>query len=218
MNFLFKVKQFFYSIVFYAFEFTFFFTHYWWWKFQWLLTWKYWNTSGHEIFKKERELVEGLEEDNFSFGETTALSTKLLLQEINPQRSSVIYDLGSGRGTFLFSAYFLFNLRGVGVEIFKTYVDKCRQVQKSLKVAGIIFNQGNLVDLDLSEADIVYFAGATFEQSIVDAVIENLKKTSAGTVVIIVRHLLPEGDFVLFNEGYFPFSWGSDKVYFYKKK
>jgi hypothetical protein len=221
MGIYYKIRQLIYTVIFNIIEFIFFFTHYWWWKLNWLLIKHYLTESGFKIYEKEKQKfgdIENLKEINFAFGETTALSTKLILQDLNPRKGSVIYDLGSGRGVFLFSSYFLNDLKGRGTELFETYVNKSCQIQKSMKIASIMFKQGNITDVDLSEADIVYLAGATFQESVMDGVKENLKKLKPEAVVLTVRQTLPEEDFILFNRNCYPFSWGSDIVYFYRKK
>jgi SAM-dependent methyltransferase len=218
MTFYQKIKQFFYSFTLNGLEFVFFFTHYWWWKMSWLLICHYWNQSGYRIYCREREKAGGLGEENFSFGETSPLSVKLLLQNAGLKEGSVIYDLGSGRGTFLFAAYFLYGLRGIGVELFETYVEKSLKIRNSLKIAGIIFRRGNIVDTDLSQADAVYAAATTYQDDVLARLREGLKAMKPDSIVILVHHTLPGDDFVLFDEGDFPFTWGTDHVYFYRKK
>lgn len=185
---------------------------------QWLLISNYWGQSGYRIYDLERDVAEGLEEENFSYGETTALSAKLILQQLDLKPGSVIYDLGSGRGIFLFSSYFLHNLRGVGVELFQTYINKSVKIRNAMKVAGITFRQGNITDADISDADMVYVAGTTYQKDVLEKVIENLKNTAPDTIIIFIHHKLPEDDFVLFDQGNYPFSWGTDQVYFYRRK
>lgn len=185
---------------------------------QWLLTKHYRKISGYQIYAKEISKTENLDERNFTFGETTPLTVKLLLQEISPQKGSIVYDLGCGRGIFLFSAYFIFALRGVGIELFDTYVRKSREIAKKLKTAGLIFKQGNITEADLADADIVYFAATSFQADVVEKVTQNLNGTKPGTIIITVHKPLEGENFVLFNEGSFPFSWGTDYVYFYKRK
>ncbi len=218
MDLWFKVKQFCYSFVFNGLEFVFFFTRYWWWKLQWLLMTSYFNRSGHHIYEAEFDKAGDLEEKNFSFGETTALTTKLLLDHIPLNPGAMVYDLGSGRGGFLFSAYFLRGFHGVGVELFQTYIDISNNIRKKMKTASITFRQGNIKDTDLGGADLIYLPATTYQEDLVCAVVENIKKTPPGTLVIIVHHQLPEEDFVLFEEGCYPFSWGTDHVYFYRRK
>lgn len=218
MSFFYKIKSFFYNFILNALEFVFFFTHYWWWKFQWQLIKHYWNTSGYQIYQEEKHKTIELDERNFTFGESTALTTKLLLSEIEPEKGSLIYDLGSGRGVFLFSAYFMFHLRGVGIEIFKTYVEKSLKIRKDMKTAGVTFKRNNIAEVDLTRADIVYITATTFQDDVMEQVYQNLEKTAPGTIIIIVRKTLPTENFVLFHEGYYPFTWGSDKVYFYRRK
>ena len=170
------------------------------------------------IFKREYPSVKGMGEENFIYGETGVLTTKLLLQEVETKKQQLIYDLGCGRGTFLFAANFLFGLRGVGVELFTPYITHGMKLKKALKCGGIHFLNENILDVDFSSADIVYFAGTTYEQTVLEGVWEKMKGLRPGAVIISVHHKLPEEDFVMYYEGKFPFSWGTDEVYFYKKK
>jgi SAM-dependent methyltransferase len=168
--------------------------------------------------EKEKMKTAGLSERTFVYGETGPLTTKLILQEVNPKKNSLIYDLGCGRGTFLFSANFIFDLRGVGIELFTPYIEHGRQLRKTLKTAGISFKNENIADADISQADIVYCAGTTFDESLLIIIREKLKGLKPGAVVIFVHHPMPEEEFILFNEGSYPFTWGTDKVYFYRRK
>ncbi len=213
-----KVGLFFYNLFYNLFEFLFFFTDYWWWKFVLCRAWFYMRETSMGIFKREYPSVEGMSEENFIYGETGVLTAKLLLQEVEIRKYSLIYDLGCGRGTFLFAANFLFSLRGVGVELFTPYITHGLKLKKALKVGGIHFVNDNILNVDLSPADIIFFAGTTFERKVLEEVWKNMKEIKPGAVVISVHHKMPEDDFVMFYEGKFPFSWGTDQVYYYKKK
>lgn len=218
MSFPQKIKLIIYNIVYNFLEFVFFFTHYWWWKFIVMRAVIYYKDSSTKIYNMEKDHLKDLNKDNFIYGETGVLTTKLLLQEINIQKGSTIIDLGCGRGTFLFAANFLFDLKGVGIEIINRYVEYGKKLKKSMKAAGINFFNDNILNADLSSADIVYIAGTTFQKEIIDEIHQKFQELRTGAVVISVHHKIESEDFILFNEGNFPFSWGTDSVYYYRKK
>ena len=79
------------------FEFVFFFTHYWWWKFIVFRSFYYiWETS-YSIFNRERDILGDLDERNFIYGETGVLTTKLILQEISPEKVMELIKKNGGR-------------------------------------------------------------------------------------------------------------------------
>jgi len=218
MNLYQKIGLLLYNFAYNFFEFIFFFTHYWWWRFIIFRALYYRKETSYKIYQEESEKIGDLSERNFIYGETGVLTTKLLLQEIEIRKNALIYDLGCGRGTFLFAANFLFKLRGVGVELFTPYITLGKKLKKALKVGGIHFVNDNILNVDVSPADIVYLAGTTFEKKVLDKLCGNLKELTPGAVVIAVHCKLPEEDFVIFREGKYPFSWGTDWVYFYRRK
>lgn len=218
MNLYRKVGLFFYILIYNFFEFVFFFTHYWWWKFIIFRSIYYFRETSYRIFNRERHRLGNLDEDNFIYGETGVLTTKLILQEISPEKGELIYDLGCGRGTFLFAANFLFDLRGVGVDLFSPYITYGKKLKKKLKCAGISFLNENITDVDLSDADIVYIAGTTYENRILEEIYGKFKDLEPSAVIISVHHQIPGEEFVLFHEGKYPFSWGTDDVFIYRKK
>ncbi|MCE1249049.1 MAG: methyltransferase domain-containing protein [Firmicutes bacterium] len=218
MSLKFKIGLFLYNFIYNFLEFLFFFTSYWWWKFTVLRTFHYFDKNSYRIMKSEKSAVTGLSERTFTYGETGALTTKLILQEINPKKNALLYDLGCGRGSFLFAANFIFDLRGVGIEIFTPYTEIGRKLRKSLKTAGVSFRNENIADSEISDADIVFCAGTTFDKPLIDTIVGKLKDLKMGAIVIFVHNQIKDEDFILINEGSFPFSWGTDKVYFYRKK
>ncbi|QKT02844.1 class I SAM-dependent methyltransferase [Ectothiorhodospiraceae bacterium 2226] len=78
----------------------------------------------------------------------------LELAEIGPD--SVLYDLGSGDGRIVISAAKDYGARAVGIDIDPNRIDESWE---NARVAGVTdqveFIEGNLFDLDLSEADAV---------------------------------------------------------------
>lgn len=218
MGFVQRIGLFFYNLFYNFFEFVFFFTHYWWWKLTVLRAVYYIRESSYKIFQREKSQLEGMSEENFIYGETGVLTAKLLLQEVKLEKGALIYDLGCGRGTFLFAANFLFDLRGVGVELFTPYIIYGKKLKKALKVAGINFVNKNFLEVDFSPADIVYVAGTTFDKQTREILQEKFRDLQQEAVVISVHHKLDEEDFILFYQGKFPFSWGTDEVFFYRRK
>ena len=79
-----------------------------------------------------------------------------MLEAAQVKPNEVVYDLGSGDGRVLITAAQKFGARAVGVEISEKEVqaslDKVRKLKLEDRIRVI---QGHLLDVDLSEADVV---------------------------------------------------------------
>jgi len=74
----------------------------------------------------------------------------------NVSSNDVVYDLGSGDGRIVIMAAKEFGARGVGVEIDSQLVQRARRNARQAGVADRVeFHQGNLFDVDLSDATVV---------------------------------------------------------------
>lgn len=213
-----RISLFVYNSLLFFFEFIFYFTHYWWWKMTVLNMFQYLGVSSYGLIRKEKERLGGLDERNFLFGETGALTTKLILQEIDPPPLATVCDLGSGRGTFLFTSSFLYGTRGLGVEIIPQYIEKAKKIRKALRVGDIIFLNENYLNTDLSSADIIYMTATTLEDSVMEAMNEKFRALEPGTVIITVHRPLQGQEFEKTGEKLFPFTWGTDSVFYYQVK
>ncbi|MFB6240519.1 MAG: cyclopropane-fatty-acyl-phospholipid synthase family protein, partial [Gemmatimonadota bacterium] len=82
------------------------------------------------------------------------VSTMLELAEPTPQDS--LYDLGSGDGRIVITAAKRYGTPGIGVELDSGRVATARQNARQEGVADLVrFIQGDLFDVDVSNADIV---------------------------------------------------------------
>src|ERR1700738_1551607 len=103
-----------------------------------------------------------------AFGQSK-YSTKLAPYVSSPQRvvdrmlemagvksNEVVYDLGCGDGRVLFTAVQKYRAKAVGIEIDPKLVASTREIaEKSAMGNRVRVVQGNLLDADLSEADVV---------------------------------------------------------------
>ncbi len=79
-----------------------------------------------------------------------------MLQLADLSKGDVVYDLGSGDGRIVLAAAEEYGVRGVGVEIDSSLVQKSRKKARQLGLADrVTFRRGDLFDTDLSEATVV---------------------------------------------------------------
>ena len=83
-----------------------------------------------------------------------------VFQLANLKEGEKVYELGFGDGRFILEAVKRYNVKGYGIEIvpfFYLYVLLKRFFLKNKK--NLVLKLGNLFNLDLSSADVVYFWG-----------------------------------------------------------
>jgi predicted RNA methylase len=74
------------------------------------------------------------------------------------KQGMVVYDLGSGIGTVVFYLAKTFNVRCVGIEVdpLKFWISNFRVKSKPALKDKVGFFKGNLLDVDISKADVIY--------------------------------------------------------------
>ncbi len=85
---------------------------------------------------------------------TDVVEKMLELAELKP--GEIIYDLGSGDGRIIHTAAKRFKAKGVGIEIHGNLIEQSRKTAEEIGVSDTAqFIRGNLLDVDLSQADVV---------------------------------------------------------------
>jgi len=84
-----------------------------------------------------------------------------IFEMANLKKGEKIYELGCGDGRFLFEAVKRYDVKGVGIEI-SPYLYLCCEIKKIFfnKKENISFKLGNFLNINLAEADVVYFFGS----------------------------------------------------------
>lgn len=160
----------------------------------------------------------GLEDDGTSllFGDTPWDTAATVCRNVGLQSSDVVYDLGCGRGKFVFLAHLACGCRTVGVDVLPTYIRIARRIQRLLKLEGVRFEQGDAREVDLTEATVVLVNGAVFSEELHAALRARVNQVAAGGRWISIGHpcihprLVPRGG----DEE--RFSWGFERVYYYR--
>jgi protein-L-isoaspartate O-methyltransferase len=106
-----------------------------------------------------------------------------MLEMAAPKPGEIIYDLGCGDGRILFCAAEKYQMRAVGIEIDEKLV---QQVSDSIARRGmqqrVAVKQGNLLDMDLSEADVVTIYLMTQSNEVLRPKLEKMLRPGARVV------------------------------------
>ena len=84
-----------------------------------------------------------------------------IFEMANLKKGEKIYELGCGDVRFLFEAVKRYDVKGVRIEI-SPYLSLCCEIKKIFfnKKENISFKLGNFLNINLAEADVVYFFGS----------------------------------------------------------
>ncbi len=186
------------------------------------------TTNGYLISTQARRRL-GTDDKTLTYGEVKFESFKKILAAVSPKKGEVFYDLGSGTG----KAVILASLFGdfskiVGVEILKDLVKTAKQILKEYKKLlkkylpekleqKIEFINENFLNLDLSEADIVFAHSTCFDDETMKRLSIKLESLKPGSRVITVSQGISSPAFKQIKKELVELSWGQGTVFFYIK-
>eukprot|EP00931_Biecheleriopsis_adriatica_P092756 TRINITY_DN66539_c0_g1_i1.p1 TRINITY_DN66539_c0_g1~~TRINITY_DN66539_c0_g1_i1.p1 ORF type:complete len:235 (-),score=46.12 TRINITY_DN66539_c0_g1_i1:86-790(-) len=125
------------------------------------------------------------------YGELPPLAMCQLLHEVGAKAGLKIYDLGSGNGKLVLLSWLL-GLEVVGIELIKERSDAARAALGRLTASlgddrpstQVSLIEGSFLNIDLSDADIVFTFSYLFTREIREGIAEITRKCRPGTCVI----------------------------------
>lgn len=165
------------------------------------------------VSAEEGKEVFSLDKEELTYGEAIWSSIDKIMRIINPEPGKVFYDLGCGVGRVCFFANIKYGLKSYGIDLLPTFINNADKIVKKLNLKNISFLRNNWLEIDFSDADIIYVAGTCLSDETLDSLTEKIVKLKSGTYVISVSNLLNSDKLLLIKEMYLPFSWGKAEVY-----
>ena len=111
-----------------------------------------------------------------------------VVSALDPKEGDVVYDLGSGYGTFVFYTALVTSAQVVGVELVKEYAQKAQEIKSLHGISNARFINANVREVDLSPATHLYMF-QPFSEDTRDVVLEKIASS---------KHSL---SFVCYSEG-----------------
>lgn len=191
----------------------------------------YQSTIPTNISLQDRNELQ-LNDDAFTYGEIEFLPFLILLDEINPKSGEVFYDLGSGAGKAVFAAGLSYDLhKACGIEFLPglcafatSRIDKAKSLLQHQndqimihRLSSIQFIQGDLLNHDYADADIIYISATCFGYSLWEKIIAKLTTLKVGSRIIITTKKIEHEQFELIKESNRLMSWGLNSVFIYRK-
>jgi hypothetical protein len=190
----------------------------WWWKLNFYYSILYlWDTR-FRIVLREGKKQGPYSLNNYTPGETSLITIMRIFRNTGSGASLPFIDLGSGRGYALFGASLLFQCPTTGIEILPGYVCKCEVMKKKLAIKDMEIQAGDMLSLPVTRRGIYFCTATAFDRTLVEALEKQLVQAPPGSWVVIVHYPFMSLHFqqALKGEEVLPFTWGWDRVYFYK--
>jgi len=87
----------------------------------------------------------------------------------------------------------------------------------NLEEPVIEFTQGNLLDFNVADADVIFVHATCFDSALMKAMVNQLKVVREGTYVIVISKELDSPFFPVAFSGLYKMSWGQCRVYVHQK-
>lgn len=167
---------------------------------------------------------------SFVYGEVVPDSFYQIISQLNPQPGQVFYDLGSGTGKAVLLAHMLFDFsETIGIEfvdaLYKSSVDVLQRYQNEIVPtigdrdgkSKVSFIFGSFLDVDLSNADIIFMNSTCFQDDLILALDEKLTELKPGTQIITLSKTLKSPCYEVYKHQLYDFSWGQATAFFQRK-
>lgn len=195
-----------------------------------IMTKLYENVSPFSVSLDERRLKNLQADKQYTYGEVVFYSFAQILELAHPKPGEIFYDLGCGAGKPVFIAALIFDFaKACGVEKLESLYNLCVALNEKLptlpemqelptdKKLNIEFINEDLLNVDLSEADIVFINATCFYGDLWDAILARLLKLKVGARVILTTRVIKTGGFKLKHQNLFLMSWGLSQVSIYER-
>lgn len=138
------------------------------------------GTDAHATSFKERQATDSHDDNQFTYGEVLLPECTMLLDYVKPQPGEVLYDLGCGSGRPMLAASMAWpELRScIGIELMPQVFELGNKVaqkfnslckQRDIPHAPVSVLHGDILQIDWSSADIIFFASVLFPVEALEA-------------------------------------------------
>mmetsp|Transcript_17229 Transcript_17229/g.31000 ORF Transcript_17229/g.31000 Transcript_17229/m.31000 type:complete len:463 (-) Transcript_17229:8982-10370(-) len=176
---------------------------------------------GSIISTTERKRLDVEKESEFTYGEIEVFHFKLLLDLCKPKPGQVFWDLGCGAGKCLVAASLLFPSFSVvkGVEYLPALSNLCKinAAKVSRPHAPIEVHEGDILEVDWSDADLIFTSSICFPDRLVAGMLEKARQLKTGALIITLRTLPQNSDFKVIAKLNVRMSWGNTGAYILEK-
>ena len=184
----------------------------------------YSDVNGMLVSKQARAQLQ-LDDKSLIYGELNSDVMGAILAELDLAPDALFYDLGSGSGKAVILAALMGSFSEcVGVELLAPLHELSESVLFRLKqlsfeylneinLPKIQFKHGNMLNEDISKADLVFAHATCFDDTLIQSLKKNCRSMKKGAYLATVTKSFSMSDFELVYEKRHSFSWGEGTVY-----
>ena len=170
----------------------------------------------------KRFSVEKKEHNLYTYGETLISSIDIISKTCEIEAYDHVFELGCGIGRTCFWLHFFIRCKVTGIDYIGQFISRANKIKERLNLDRINFIQENYLNVDLTEATVIYLYGTTLDEIEIEQLIEKFKTLQPGTKVITVSYPLTDycsNDlFELMKCFSVKYPWGSAEIYMQIKK
>lgn len=189
----------------------------WWWKLTFVSNALYLWDSCYRLTVREHKNFPGYSLDQFGYGETPPSTLKKILDPLKPRQYERFVDLGSGRGVAVLGAHFLYDIPSTGIELLPSYVKRSKKLADMIGAKEVEFIQKDILAAELPGKAIYFSASTAFDKEFVRKMAVKLRGAPVDSIIIMVHNQLEGLWFELFHEIEALFTWGRDRVCYYRR-
>lgn len=191
----------------------------------------YENVNGRALSLKGREEKQ-YKSKSFVYGEVLPDPFFELISETNPQPGYNFYDMGSGTGKAVMLCHLLFDFKKcTGIEFIDTLSEASREVaqryekdfrpelsEEEVDDRQIKFIQGNFLEQDVSDADVIWMNSTCFQDDLMGALEFKLECLKPYAQVVSLSKSLRSPAFHQYKHKMFEFSWGQATAFYHRRR
>ena len=183
----------------------------------------YEDVEGSSVSQLERRRLDVSNKSEFTYGEVEFAHMIPLLELCNIKAGEVFWDLGCGAGKCLLTVALLYpELKSCsGIEFLPQLHELCQSTLSALptteKHAPIKVIHGDMLEVDWSNADIIFTSSICFPEELINGIFEKAQQLKVGTRIMTLKSF-PVNDF--FDVKYsvrVKMTWGKTGLYILEK-
>lgn len=182
---------------------------------EWEFFKRYWSKLSPFYIFKQRQNYD-YQKSNFYFGEMSYPTAEKIAEIAGITKKDAVFDLGCGRGKFLFFTALYTGARCVGIDLLPIYITNAVEIAEKLQIPRLDFFQKDMLKVDISNASVVFIHGTTFSQQVHWELAEKVETMKSGSRLISVSVKYKNPRLELFEKKKMLLGWGRTAVMFYR--
>lgn len=181
------------------------------------------HVEGSSISQMERKRLNVGSKSEFTYGEIDYVHMAPVFRLCDPKPGEVFWDLGCGAGKCMVAAALVCpELKSCkGVELLPGLYEACQKTIESIEtdipISPLEVIHGNMLEVDWSDADIIFTSSICFPQELIDGMLEKSHSLKKGTRFITLKTFPANDIFEIKYNLRVKMTWGKTGVYILEK-